>query len=127
MPCFLRTKTMEYAVAQQLQTWAHRRPEFLSLWSVGEIPALGVETFLMANGKYVRFVLQGVFFQMASFTVCGVGRWREVGFPQSTFWSLSSITGFRSGPGAEETRLSRCPCLLGFISGGIPFKVLPKP
>lgn len=45
---------MEYAVAQQLQTWAHRRPEFLSLWSEGEIPALGVETFLMANGKTLR-------------------------------------------------------------------------
>lgn len=94
MPGFFRTKTKEYAVAQQLQTWAHWRPEFPSLWSEGEIPVRGVETFLIANGKYVRFVLQGTFFQMSSFTLCGVGKWREVCFPHTTFWSLSSTSGF---------------------------------
>jgi hypothetical protein len=56
MPCVFRTETKACAVAQQHQTQAHRRLEFPSLWSEGEIPAFGVETFLIANGKYVRFV-----------------------------------------------------------------------
>lgn len=49
MPGFFKTKTKKYAVAQQLQTWAHRRPEFPSLWSEEEIPvhfSLLMETML---------------------------------------------------------------------------------
>lgn len=112
MPCFLEQSQRNMLRLCSFKHGLVRRPGFPSLWSQGEEPARGVETLLIANGKYVRFVLSDVLFYFM---------WSdEVRFPQTIFWSSSSASRFLLGPGAEETRLPSSQVdILPTTSGGV--------